>query len=820
MRIKRPILLALFFVFLGICFFQIPNFSASFTSAHAEIDYNLTLFQQDSCNKVHISMGESIIGASQCVQGTPSTVGSYGTTINIDSLDGAVHTFNYILYRNNCPQGFTIPCTQHLISNVANNATTPLAVSIALQSPAAGYFCGTYQDDFVITSIDGNSACHYGDPNSTGAGSSAPGSAAFCATYTTCPGTATKPNPNNDISGNLYIDTNKNGHKDAGEPLYTRGTNVLTFTGPTNFTTTTGDGTYFTNSNLPPGTYTVSLSSVPGGYYLTYPLNGTPPTFSVTIGNGTCNTNGSNDATCNAQGSINNLDFGITNANPWLQSVCGDVRQDAGIVNRIPAAPSCGGYTGSYMIQTKANTCTSPGIAFSGTNNPDFGSAGGQASINPYNWTVGNTINPTTLKINTPVHTSYAYLLAKMRQSGLTAVDLSTKCTLSNCTLPANLPHGLYQANGNVVLQGNTTFLAAQDYVFLINGTITLMGNVSIPIGSTVLFSASGNIIVDKGVGSPATTITSNLDGFYSSDKSFVINSTGTCPDLRLNVAGSIITNAGLTGGALVNNRDLCANDTQCPTISITQRPDFLINSPLFLTYANHIWQEIPASIAVTAAPTPTNGPTATPTVTLAPTQTPTPTQPPYFAQDTFQRANNSNGWGTASDGQAWTADATNGSFFSISGNAGKETAGSGITYTGILGGTTLNAEVLLSGSSSLYSGSGNFGPVIRYTDTNNWYKAYIDGTTFYISKKVAGTQTNLATTSFTANTGTSYSIRFQVIGNALKARVWQTNQTEPSTWTLSTTDSSLSTAKNVGIRIFTNSSATVLITNFTARAL
>src|SRR3989344_6610115 len=48
--------------------------------------------------------------------------------------------------------------------------------------------------------------------------------------------------------------------------------------------------------NLTPGSYTVSLNPVPSGYSVTYPLNGPPPSFNITVGAG-CSEN-SLDASC------------------------------------------------------------------------------------------------------------------------------------------------------------------------------------------------------------------------------------------------------------------------------------------------------------------------------------------------------------------------------------------------------------------------------------------------------------------------------------------------------------------------------------------
>src|SRR5579884_1030007 len=434
----------LFFV----CFYALSLFQLRYGKAYAELNYHLTPpYQQDTCNLVNISMGESIVGDNQCIEGTPAHVGAYGVTINVDPLDGKQHTFNYIVYRNNCPQGFIKPCTQHLISDSGANQTTPATLSIAMQTPAAGSFCGTYQDDFVITSVDGNSNCHYGDPNSNQFGSSSPGSAGFCATYTNCPGVP--PAPGYSISGHVYLDINANQHFDQTEALYARGTNILTFIGSTNFTTTTANGSYTTGPNLPAGTYTVSYTNLPTGYHLSYPRTGPPPSFLVTVGPG-CTTNGANDASCDQNGTITNVNFGLSNLSSWIQATCADIRLDDGIVDSLPQS--------TYGLLTNQNCTSTPGIAFTGDTAADFGQ--GQASANPADWTVGGTAYPEVYPASENGRgLSYTSLLAKAQTDGLPITDLSTVsgCTnLADCTLPTTLAHGIYQANDDVTLNAFT----------------------------------------------------------------------------------------------------------------------------------------------------------------------------------------------------------------------------------------------------------------------------------------------------------------------------------------------------------------------------
>ncbi|GAC1392716.1 MAG: hypothetical protein NVSMB38_17210 [Ktedonobacteraceae bacterium] len=213
-----------------------------------------------------------------------------------------------------------------------------------------------------------------------------------------------------------------------------------------------------------------------------------------------------------------------------------------------------------------------------------------------------------------------------------------------------------------------------------------------------------------------------------------------------------------------------------------------------------------------TPTPTPTMGtPTLTPTT---PTTTPTPGQ--TLGQDTFQRANQKY-WGRASDGQAWGGDANSVNAFSIAGNAGVVSNGGGNSYSAVLGKSATNAQVVFSGSLSSYNNA-NIGVVLRWTDGNDWYKAYISGNTFYIQKRVAGATAFIASTAFTPQANTSYTIHFQAIGSTLSANVWATGSTEPSGWMITATDSSFSSGY-CGIRMLTQG-GTATFTSFKATSL
>ncbi len=206
-----------------------------------------------------------------------------------------------------------------------------------------------------------------------------------------------------------------------------------------------------------------------------------------------------------------------------------------------------------------------------------------------------------------------------------------------------------------------------------------------------------------------------------------------------------------------------------------------------------------------------------TPTTGTTPTVTPTtPTSGQTLGADTFQRANQAH-WGNASDGHAWGGDSANVNAFAITNNTGTVVNGGNTSYSAVLGSSATNADVLVSGSLSSFANA-NFGAVLRWTDGNDWYKAYIDGGTFYLQKKVAGTATILTSVPFAAQANTSYTIRFDVTGSTLNAKVWATSSAEPSAWTLTSNDTSL-TAGACGIRVLTQA-GTATFTSFKATSL
>lgn len=398
------------------------------------------------------------------------------------------------------------------------------------------------------------------------------------------------------ISGNIFIDTDNDTIKDVGESNYTAGS--ITVTSVNTSGTPTGTITYsagqYDVSNLLPGRYTVRYTSLPTGYRMIYPLNGPPPYFVVTVGPVCFVPDATTGASCTGLGNVQTLDFAISNSGPWIQTIGLDIRKDAGYTNFIPQ-PSTAACYGAYG--TAAGTFGTHGVTFIGNTDGTFGL--GQASQN--NWTVGGSQYP-SLYSNTGAElpTSYSNILLAAQKNELSITNIASipGCnSLINCQLPNTLAEGIYQANGNLTLTGTTRFQNERNIVILVNGSLRVWGDIVVPQSSTAIFSALESIEIANGVGSaPSCGLDTDIQGFFSAGRDFIVQGVGDCrsgPDQMLKVEGTVVANARRAGGALLNWRDLCADNARYPSIRIIARPDFILNMPNFLRRSNLIYREL-----------------------------------------------------------------------------------------------------------------------------------------------------------------------------------------------------------------------------------
>ncbi|MFG2670480.1 poly-gamma-glutamate hydrolase family protein [Streptomyces sp. NPDC048445] len=116
-----------------------------------------------------------------------------------------------------------------------------------------------------------------------------------------------------------------------------------------------------------------------------------------------------------------------------------------------------------------------------------------------------------------------------------------------------------------------------------------------------------------------------------------------------------------------------------------------------------------------------------------------------------------------------------------------------------------------------LATGGGHFPSLTaRWADASNCYLARLEFSTtqtviLTLRKRVAGTETLLVqyTTGLTHAAGRRFRIRMQLAGTAIRAKAWQDGTAEPTSWQLETTDTSLTTAGQIGMRGILSSAST-----------
>jgi len=206
-----------------------------------------------------------------------------------------------------------------------------------------------------------------------------------------------------------------------------------------------------------------------------------------------------------------------------------------------------------------------------------------------------------------------------------------------------------------------------------------------------------------------------------------------------------------------------------------------------------------------------TGGAQTTPTTT-SPTTAPAVVT---LADDTFHRADQTF-WGTASDGLQWGGAVSTSQDCSIVAHKGQivRTANGKSYYTGVLGPSFTNGEIVASGSISHYNPS-HFGAILRWSDDNHYYKAFIDGQQFHLIKRDGAQAPTLQSIPFAAQANIPYTIRFRAFSTTLEARVWQTGTTEPTAWMVSGTDNTFPTGRG-GLRPQLDQNVTLQVRFFT----
>lgn len=190
-----------------------------------------------------------------------------------------------------------------------------------------------------------------------------------------------------------------------------------------------------------------------------------------------------------------------------------------------------------------------------------------------------------------------------------------------------------------------------------------------------------------------------------------------------------------------------------------------------------------------------------------------------------FTRTASASTWGTPTRGSAWvnTGGVAADHYTTGTEGAHRLTAVSAarLDLTPVSG-TDFDITVD-TGTAALATGGPQLTAVVaRATDGDNLYMAQLSISTaqvitLTVRKRVAAVETQIATftTRLTHAAFAFYRLRFQVIGTALRARVWLASGTDPVGWQIDTTDSSLTTGSNVGcrsVRDATNTNANLIV--------
>ena len=194
------------------------------------------------------------------------------------------------------------------------------------------------------------------------------------------------------------------------------------------------------------------------------------------------------------------------------------------------------------------------------------------------------------------------------------------------------------------------------------------------------------------------------------------------------------------------------------------------------------------------------------------------------LASDAFGRSV-SNGWGNADTGGSYTRGGT-ASAFSVTNGAGQillSTPGAGPSMT-LSSVSSTSSDVLVKVTmDKIADGGGSFVSVGARATATNDYRAKVKvasngALTLYLVKVVGGTETTLSSvalgSSFSYATGAVLNVRVEATGTApttVRARVWKSTQSEPTSWQLSTTDSTdgLQQAGGASVVAYLASSAT-----------
>jgi len=367
--------------------------------------------------------------------------------------------------------------------------------------------------------------------------------------------------------------------------------NVRIATGTGSCTATTGSPYAGANLNIAGGsTNRVQTTAANGATTFVVPSN--PYTLTLQVPSGydvvgrQIPSGGSQSGTNGMQftpGANTTATFCIAINDPWLQTDLGDVRFRAlDMPLPIGKYASTGNQSNQY-----------PGIYYSSTTQAEIG--GGNISV--AGWIVNNEYLYNTDTQNRNGTVSYNFYKSRAKTEGVEIHPL-TAGTLNPNEITES---GVYEANGNLIIN-SYTHTNGNRVVILANGDVTINTPINIPVSQGLfIVAAKGNIIIPPTIGTTTlSSSTPNLVGYYSAEGSIVLPSAANCPstpDRRLNVAGALIANsvkpfASNGTGSIQNQRTLCNENLNYPSIYVSSRLDFLTQLTDFYKVPFTKWRE------------------------------------------------------------------------------------------------------------------------------------------------------------------------------------------------------------------------------------
>ncbi len=416
------------------------------------------------------------------------------------------------------------------------------------------------------------------------------------------------------FSGNIWVDTRYDHCNIANGALSAySGARTVTLRDSVGSTIGTHSvaGQAYSISSIPGTSYTASLSLPVGTTYTVDTVNYSGTGFGATPGL-TGFMFDPAGAAIDMTSATRTLDWCLRSTQGWIKTGDGDVRFGT-LLDPVPL--------------TLSPTSDANSAFFSSNSVANFGSA---ATVPGFIVSREYTLYNDDPKTKQGLF-SYSFFRNRAKIKGLTLATVPGCIANQNCTItaltdfPTSTLNTPYYVNGNLTIDGYT-HKAGTHILLLVNGNVTINGNIKVPAGANNLFviaagandksdTSIGNIYVSSNVGSAPSSacIThnpvqagdyscANLEGIYSAEKSFVLQTKQNCPgtsDNQLTMAGNVITNSlkpfavGGTGVFDFTKRSLCSNDANFPVFVMLSRYDFVLQLTDFYKTPSVRWKEV-----------------------------------------------------------------------------------------------------------------------------------------------------------------------------------------------------------------------------------